>query len=52
MLSAVYDVGTPDASSGKLQDLAILLQLCVWSSRPGCGFMVSGTGKLLCNTDF
>jgi aryl-alcohol dehydrogenase-like predicted oxidoreductase len=35
-----------DRSSGKLQDQAILLQLYVWSSRPGCSFMVSGTGDI------
>src|SRR5260370_31443911 len=33
-------------SSGKLQDQAILLQLYVWSSRPGRSFMVSGTGNI------
>src|SRR5437879_8488987 len=33
-------------SYGKLQDQAILLQLYVWSSRPGCSFMVSGTSDI------
>jgi hypothetical protein len=35
-------------SSGKLQDQAILLQLYVWSSRPGRSFMVSGTVIFIC----